>query len=115
MSKKVLPKFAMFGADGGDMSAAAVTSAVTTVEFIDNIGLEINWVGTTPVGTIKIQHSNDNILWIDYDFGSSISVSGDTGSHTVNINQQPFTYIRVVYTKGSGIGAIFATISGKEI
>lgn len=119
--KNTIPAFPMFGASGVDMSVASTTSAITNVENTDNIGIVLNWSGSSPVGTMTVDCSNDYDVqspaaahWVSLDFGSAISVSGNTGSSIININQLPYTWLRAVYTKGSGTGTLTAKLSSKQ-
>jgi hypothetical protein len=105
----------MFGSSGADMSQASVTSNVTRTEYLDNVGIILSWTGTSPVGTLAIQASTDNTTWVALDFGSTISISGNTGTHILNINQVPFSYLRAVYTKTSGTGTLTALLSSKQV
>jgi hypothetical protein len=112
--KDVLANWPMFGVSGADMSANA-TSQITTIQFMDNIGILINWSGSSPVGTLFIEISNDNKTFTALEFGSSISISGNSGTHTVTINQAPFGYLRARYALTSGTGNLTAILSSKQI
>lgn len=106
----------------GDMSTAAITSSVTSIQFLDNIGVQVNWTGTAPVGTIAVQVSAD---YAADEFGNvtnagnwftlpvSPAVSGGTGSVYVDLNQMSAPWLRVVYTKTSGTGTLNAFITAK--
>jgi hypothetical protein len=112
--KNVVSNYAMFGASGADMSVASTTSNITTVTNLDNLGLVCSWSGTSPVGAIAIQASNDSSTWVALDFGSTIAISGNTGSHLINIKNIPYCYVRAVYTKTSGIGTLGLSITAKQ-
>lgn len=88
-----------------------------------------SWSGTSPVGTIKIQVSNDYSIdaggavsnagtWstIDLVYGgvvvSSIPVSGNTGNGLIDIETGAYA-IRSVYTFTSGVGTLQAKITCK--
>lgn len=107
----------------GDMSGD-LTSAVTAIQFMDNIGLQCIWAGTAPVGTLQVQVSLDhvqdqmgNVLvegnWAAIDV--TATVSGDTGSIYIDLNQLSAPYIRVFYDRTSGIGVLNSYICGKMI
>ncbi len=113
--KNTVPNFAMFGAAGVNLATASTTSTVTETQNMDNIGIVINWTGTSPIGAVTIQVSNDQLQWNSLDFGSTIDISGNTGSHIVEITQLPFSYLRAVYTKASGVGTLFASIACKQV
>lgn len=112
--KNVLKNWAMFGSSGADLSLALVTSSETSGLYMDNIGIVLTWTGS-PVGVLAIQHSNDNVNWLDLDFGSPINIDGTATNHFVSINQFPGDYIRAVYTKTSGTGNLKASLTMKQI
>lgn len=114
----------------GDMSLTSITSSVTIIQKISMLSYSYSWAGTTPVGTIIVQVSNDYSLNADgtvHNSGTwntltlnvggtpatSIAVSGNTGTGFVDIDQLGAYAIRTVYTKGSGIGTLQAYINGK--
>lgn len=97
------------------MSLASTTSSTTTVGYLDNVGVLLSWTGTSPVGAITFDVSNDNSNWVSLDFGSVIAISGNTGSHVISINQLPFIYIRAKYTKTSGTGTLTASLNAKQV
>lgn len=105
----------MFGVGGCDMSVASTTSNLTNVLYMDNIGIVASWTGTTPIGAIFIDASNDGSNWVTLDFGTGISVSGNTGSHVININQFPYNQIRARYVKTSGTGTLTLTLTVKQM
>jgi hypothetical protein len=109
-----------------DMSQATLTSALTNIEFLDNVGIQLSWAGTSPVGTFEVQVSLDhqqdqygNVTnagnWAPISFTSPPAVSGNTGSVYLDINQISAPWIRVVYTKTSGIGLLNGYICGKMV
>ncbi len=110
----------------GNMGAVSVTSTVTNIEFMDNIGLQLVWAGTAPLGVAEVQVSLDyaqdyqgNVTntgtWVALSFASPLSVAGNTGSIYCDVNQISAPWIRVVYTKTSGVGTLQGYIAGKTI
>lgn len=89
----------------GDMSGN-LTSDETNVQYLDNVGLIIQWSGTAPVGTITVEVKIGDSAWSELEFGSTISIASDSGSHNVNINQIPHEKIRVKYNFISGVGVL---------
>lgn len=108
----------------GDMSAASITSTVTILGGCSVGSYQFNWSGTSPVGTIAIQISNDYSVfpngvvnnagnWIAIYFNvnggatpvNSIPVSGNTGAGIASFSDRVYA-IRAVYTKGSGTGTL---------
>jgi hypothetical protein len=81
----------------------------------------VNWTGSSPVGELFFDASNDYApssglgTWQALDFGSQIIISGNTGSHTIAINQLPYRFVRARYVKTSGTGTLIANLSAKQI
>lgn len=118
----------------GDMSAVSVTSSVTNIQFLDDIGLQLNWTGS-PVGTFAIQVSADHAQ----DYNGNVTVAGNwvplllsywSGSAMVTGYTIPTSlgspiyldlallsapWIRIVYTKGSSTGTLNAFITAKVL
>lgn len=113
--KNTVSNFAMFGTAGANMATASTTSAVTEVQYMDNIGIVLNWTGSTPIGSVLISASNDQLTWVSLDFGATIDIAGNTGNHIIEITQLPFGYLRAVYTKGSGTGTLFGSLTCKQV
>lgn len=111
MSKRIVPGFKMWDATS---MAATSTSTSTNVQNLDKASIFVEWTGTSPVGTITVQARNSaSGTWYDLDFGAAITVSGNTGSHSIVFNELPFTDIQLVYTRTSGTGSITATYVSK--
>jgi hypothetical protein len=118
----------------GDMSTASITSAVTNIQWLDNIGIQLNWTGS-PVGDFAVQISADyaqdqegNVtstgnwvpLTLTYLSGASMttatSIPTTVGSPIyLDLNQLSAPWIRVVYTKASGTGTLNGFITAKLI
>jgi len=114
----------------GDMSGS-LTSAVTIIQKLSMLSYHYSWAGTSPVGTVSVQVSNDvtldaqgNILnagtWETLAFtdttGATVTtfaISGSTGNGGVDVCQTAFYAIRTIYTRASGTGTLQATINGK--
>lgn len=114
--------------------ASNVTSAVTSIQFLDNVGLQLNFSGS-PVGSFQAQVSADyaqddygNVTnpgtWtpiiLTYYNGTTvvqgISVPTTQGSPIyLDLNQLSAPYLRVVYTAGSGSGTLNALITAKML
>jgi len=131
--KNVLPVHQIITA--GDMSLTSVTSSVTEIKYLDNVGIQLQWTGS-PVGTFQVQVSadhNENAVgtgvtsagqWIPLavSFLSSGSLTVATDIPTsggspiyMDLTQLSAPYIRVVYTKASGSGTLSAFITSKMI
>jgi hypothetical protein len=94
----------------GDMSAD-ITSSVVDVSEIKSIAVQASWSGSSPVGTLHIQASLDNVTYTNLTAGSSIS--GNTGSVVVNYPDYAFKYVRLFYDVTSGTGTLQCSIAGK--
>jgi hypothetical protein len=112
--KNVLKPYKMI--DGGDLSSN-ITSSTTSVINLDKASISISWSGSSPVGTIEVEARNGEAdPWTALDFGgSTISISGNSGSHRILLNETPFTDVRVSYTATSGTGTIDAIITAKQV
>lgn len=104
--------------DAGDMSGDLISDIVGTTN-LDNIGLILEWTGTTPVGTIYVDVRNNSngvtSTWSTLDFGTLIGVAGNTGDINLSINQTPFDELRVRYDNTSGTGALTVIAAGKTV
>ncbi len=114
----------------GNMASASLTSAVTIIQKLSMISYGVSWTGSTPIGTLQVQVSNDykqdasgvvsvagtwNTMTLNYQgmAVTSIPVTGNTGSAFIDIEETAGYAIRLVYTKTSGTGTLQATVNGK--
>ncbi len=112
------------------MSTATLTSLVTIIQNISMLSYAVSWSGSTPVGTITVEVSNDysqNVngsvrnagTWTALTFSvsgstaSSLPVSGNTGTGFIDIDQLGAYAVRLKYTKVSGTGTLQSVINGK--
>lgn len=111
--------------------AGTITSSVTVIQKLSLISYTYNWSdGSSPVGTLKVQVSNDYSIdaqgavanagnWSDVSFldgtgtVKSIALSGTTGSANIQLPLCGAYAIRTVYTATSGTGTLQAWICGK--
>lgn len=97
------------------------TSDIIYVPYLDNVGIVVSWSGTSPVGELKIEVSNQQenpneaMVWGELDFGSTINITGNTGDHLISISQIPFNAIRLQYVSASGTGSLTANIEAKMV
>jgi hypothetical protein len=109
----------------GDMSQSFITSSITGIQYLDNIGIQLNWTGT-PIGSfsfqVSIDHAQDNRgnvtvvgNWVTLAVSPTIAAAGTSDQAYVDINQTGATFIRVLYTKTSGTGTLNAFLSAKEV
>lgn len=116
-------------ADSADMSTD-ITSAPTVIQKLSMVSYSLSWAGTSPIGAISIQVSNDFSLfpngtvnnsgtWNDVPLllsgttVTSIPLTGNTGNGFIDIDQHAGYAIRLVYTATSGSGVLQAVINGK--
>lgn len=115
----------------GNMSGD-LTSLATIIQKISLVSYTYSWSGTSPVGILRVQVSNDysidaqgNVLnagtWSDVafvhgagvPFAGSISVTGNTGSDNAYLTLCGAYAMRTIYTVTSGVGTLQAYICGK--
>ena len=126
MSKKSNLKYQIL--TSGDMSTASFTSAVTNIQFLDNVGIQINYSGSSPVGNFNVQVSADyaqdsqgnvtnsgNWASIVINGSANIAVPGNSSPIYIDLNQLSAPWIRLSYTKVSGTGTANAFITAKEV
>lgn len=115
--------------NNGDMSAN-ITSDPTVLQSLSCGSYEIVWSGTSPVGTLSFQVSDDYKLtpagtvenaghWVTAPVSvsgatvTSIAVTGNSGTGFIEILGTGAYAVRLVYTASSGSGTMTATINGK--
>ena len=113
----------------GDMSGN-ITSHVTILRSLTMASFSVVWSGTSPVGTISVQASDDYALNPDGSVANAgtwnslpldvagvsetaIPVSGNSGNGMIDIDGLSAYAIRLIYTAGSGVGTLMAIFTGK--
>jgi hypothetical protein len=126
---QVIPNANASPANSGSM-ASNIISAVSIIGQLTELSYAVSWTGTSPVGTISVQVSNDyqlanngavlnagtwNTIPLEYSGSAvmSVPVSGNTGNGVIDIGSIGLYAIRLVYTATSGTGSLIATINGK--
>lgn len=110
--------------DAGDMSDDII-SEVTNIQFLDNIGIQLNFTGT-PTGTFEVQVSADFVKdpegrvvdaghWIPINLPTTPVASGADGQIYIDITQISAPWIRVVYSRSGGSGSLDGFITAKMI
>lgn len=117
--KNVIPSFKML--DSVSISTDQ-TSSTTNVTNLDRATIVLEWTGTSPVGVVtveaqkkEIQNAIADTSWIELDFGATIAISGNTGNHVLILDNLDFTDIRLQYVSTSGVGAMTATLTAKQV
>lgn len=124
----VIPSAQATPANTGSM-AADITSAPTLLQSMTMVNYSYSWTGTSPVGTISVQASNDCTVspaggvsggtWNTVPLVlagaavTSIPVTGNTGNGMVDIFGLSAYAVRTIYTYTSGTGTLTATVVGK--
>lgn len=126
-NRPVLPPHSVI--TNGDMSGN-LTSLVSLIPTLSLVAYTFKWTGTSPVGTIKIQGSDDYSLdatgavnnsgtWTDLYLtyngavAASVALTGNTGNGLVDLGPTGIYALRAVYTRTSGIGTLNCLISAK--
>lgn len=103
--------------DGQSLSAS-FSSAPVTIQYLDNIGITLACTGvTTNTGAFRVECSIDGIKWIDLAITPSMSLSNANEDLIINLNQVPFSQLRVSFTPagGSPNGSVDGFITGKML
>ena len=99
--------------------AANFESNVTNIEYLDNVGIQIVTDSVTDnTGQFSIQVSNDNVTFEDITVTPTISALADTDTQIfVNLNQLPFSYVRIKFAAAGGTpdGTATAFLTAKEL
>lgn len=101
----------------GTSMGATITSDPVPMSFEDNVAIQVKWTGT-PTGTFDVQVSLDptNLGWQSLTFSPSPTApAGAAGTNWFDINQTGAAFVRLVYTRTSSTGALFAKISAKDV
>lgn len=110
--------------------AGNLTSKVTIIQKLSMLSYSYSWAGSSPVGTISVQVSNDYSqnadgtvanagTWTSITLNVSgtpsttMSISGNTGSNFIDIDSIAAYAIRTIYTAGSGTGTLQSYVVGK--
>ena len=113
----------------GDMSGN-LTSAVTVLSNLSMCSYGLSWAGSSPVGTVSVQFSNDYALnpdgsvlnagtWntatlnLNGSQVTTIPISGNSGNGFIDITDTAAWAVRLIYTAGSGTGSLQVVLTGK--
>lgn len=108
------------------MSQSTVTSKVTIIQNMTQIGYDISWSGGngSTAGTFAVQVSNtysqnaDGTVanagnWTSLTLSNVPTVATSSGNGYIDIDSISAYAMRLVYTKSGGIGTLNATVCGK--
>ncbi len=104
---------------------ASITSAITNIQYLDNVGIQGVFTGT-PVGDFSVQVSadhaqdaNGNITvagnWVTLTLSPAPSAAGTADTFYIDLNQLSAPYVRLVYTRTSSTGTLTAYITAKHV
>lgn len=110
--------------------AGNLTSSPTILQSLTKASYALSWAGTTPVGTVSVQGSNDYALNPDGTVQNSgtwstltlqvsgystttVAITGNTGSGIIDLVETAIYALRLIYTAGSGTGALTVYFNGK--
>lgn len=125
------PYFVPYPVIDAESMASSITSDVTIIQKLSMPSYSYSWSGTSPVGTISVQISNDysqnadgsvknegtwTAIYFQLDGGSMVNsapVTGNTGTGFIDVPITGAFAIRTVYTRASGTGTLTATLAAK--
>ena len=131
--QQVIPSAQASPANTGSM-AASITSAPTVLQGLTKLSYSVSWTGTSPVGTLGVNVSNDCTIsatggvtggtWnalplnVSLNGGTSalsytIAVTGNSGNGFIDIESLSGAAVQLVYTFTSGTGTLTATVKGE--
>jgi hypothetical protein len=93
--------------------ASSELSIVQDVSSCVRLCVQAVWSGTSPVGVLHVQGSNDGIHFNDDPEVTPIAISGNSGSALVKINNCSYPWLQLSYVFTSGTGTLSAQVSGK--
>ncbi len=113
-----------------DMSVTSTATEATILQGLSMVSYAASWTGTSPVGTLALEISNDfelnpdgtvkvagtwNIAPISVNGAvvTSAPVTGNTGNGFIDVTATGAYAVRLLYTKGSGVGTLTITVAGK--
>lgn len=126
---QVIPNSRANPANTGSM-ASSIISAPTIISQLTQISYAVSWVGTSPVGSISVEVSNDysvnndgsirnagiwNPVVLSYSGTNTtgIAISGNSGNGIIDIASTGLYAVRLHYTAVSGTGTLAVIINGK--
>lgn len=110
--------------------ATNLQSLITVIPQLSMMSYGISWSGSSPIGTISVQVSNDYFVgangkpsnpgtWTTITFNQNgaavtqFSVNGNTGTGFLDIDQMGAYAIQLLYTASSGTGLLQVIFNGK--
>lgn len=114
----------------GNSMAGNITSSPSIVPYPSVFSYEVDWTGTSPVGTVSVQGSNTFTLnaeggignagnWTTLTFNyngsavTTIPITGNSGTGLIDLTVTSIYALRLIYTAGSGTGSLTVTAFGR--
>lgn len=124
------PRIPAYTVIDGESMASDITSQVTIIQSLSVFSYSYTWTGSTPVGTISVQVSNDYEedaqggvanagTWSDLPVESNgvivtaIPLTGNSGQGFVDIELHGAYAVRTFYDRTSGTGNLTAILNAK--
>jgi len=87
------------------------------VQYLDNIAIQLQVTTTANTGVFTVQASIDGNVYDTLTLSPTIPALADADTViSINLNQVPYTLIRVAFTIGTGTdGSVTGFITAKEI
>lgn len=112
----------------GQSLASSFQTPATVIKYLDNCSYQIVVTTSDSTGTFAVQGSNDyevaepgNIIsdpghWVDLPLSGTPFVSAASDDILIDLNQLPFSAIRVSYTSATpGTGTCDITLNSKQV
>ena len=115
---RALKPYAVFNAvtiDSTKYSDSTDTTGLLNLEYdvVWSGGSSLNGAITIEALLAKPDDNPANWVWQTLDLGSTISLSGASGSHTIVFTVVPMTLVRLKYTSTAGTATLTAVVKGK--
>ncbi len=107
--------------------ASSFNGTPANIQEFDNVGIQLKWTGSNPIGTINVQVSLDydtrfpsSATWTLLEDGTGtpivITPAGAAGTGYFDLNQLSAMWVQVVYTTAGGSnGLLTSKISAKGL
>lgn len=92
---------------------ATITSLATYLDESAGYCIQATFTGS-PVGSIKVQGSNDPVLLGYTDIPTSVTAISAAGNYMINVEFPYYSYVQLVYTFTSGTGTLYTTCNTKR-
>lgn len=100
--------------DGADISSDVEGDWIDMAN-LTKVSFSFVWSGTSPVGVLNVQASNDpsHSDATNITLSATLNVSGNSGTHFADVTEWSARYVRLKYTASSGTGTANGWIMAK--